>query len=266
MKTQSVTAIKIVGLFFALGAPLYCYAEDIVAKSYDIKNVEEVIVHGGGRLELVQGDSESLRVEADKEIIERVLVDQSGEKLTLKVKSSNDYFNFFHWFDNNKDEVKYILQLKSLSHLGLHGASHATLSNWIGKKLTLKSSGASEAIFSNLNLQDFSVDLSGASNLRWQELSANNANFSLSGAANVDIKAAGQVKFLDVDASGASNFRGKLLKVVEAKVNASGASNIDINVTEFLKADASGASNVHYLGQPKIENSVSGASHVNAVN
>ncbi len=86
MKNQLITTIKIASLLFVIGFTTCSYAEDIVAKSYDIKDVEEVIVHGGGHLELVQGNSESLQVEADREIIERVVVDQSGDKLTLNVK------------------------------------------------------------------------------------------------------------------------------------------------------------------------------------
>jgi len=265
MKTQSMSTIKIISLLLAVCFTARSYAEDIVAKSYDIKNVEEVIVHGGGHLELVQGDSESLRVEADHEVMERVVVDQSGDKLTLNVKKSGNYFNFLHWFNTSKDEVKYILQLKNINHLGLHGASQAKLGNWVGTKLTVKGSGAAEVIFANVTLQDFIVELSGASNSRFQQLNADKASFNLSGAANVDAKATGQLKRLKVDASGASNFRGKLLKVSEADVDASGASNIDLRVTEFLKAGASGASNIRYLGQPKLQNNVSGASHVSSI-
>ena len=265
MKTQSIIATTIISALLAIGVATCSYAEDIVAKSYDIKNVEEVIVHGGGHLELVQGDSESLRVEADREIMERVVVDQSGDKLTLNVKKSGNYFNFFHWFDNNNDEVKYILQLKNMHHLGLHGASQAKLGDWVGTKLNVKGSGAAEVTFANVTLQDFTVELSGASNSRFQQLIADRASFNLSGAANVDAKAAGQLKRLKVDASGASNFRCKLLKVSEADIDASGASNIDLNVTDFLRAGASGASSIRYLGQPKLKNNVSGASHVNAI-
>ena len=241
-------------------------AGDVVAKSYDIKNVSEVIVNGGGRLELIQGDTESLRVEANKDVIDRVVVDLSGEKLTLSIKSSNKGFNFFHWFDNNRDEAIYILQLKKLNYLGVSGASHATLGNWNGKSLEVKASGAAEVTFANLTLDDFFIELTGASNSRVHIFTVAKAKFELSGAANMDVKAASQTKLLNVGASGASNFRGKLLSVAQADVDASGASNIELTATEFLKADASGASNIRYIGQPKLQSNASGASHVNSIN
>ncbi|RYY76884.1 MAG: hypothetical protein EOO52_05165 [Gammaproteobacteria bacterium] len=266
MKKQLVTPINICNVLLTTMLTFHAYAGEIVAKSYDISNVNEVIVHGGGRLEVVQSDSESLRVEADKEVIERVVIDQSGSKLTMSIKNSGSGFNIFHWFGNNQDEAKYVLRLKNLHYLGMYGASHATIGNWVGNELDVKASGASDITFANLKLQAFYVDLSGASNSRVQQLIVDKANFQLSGAANADVKAVSQAKQLKVGASGASNFRGKLLKVAQATVDASGASNIDVDATEFLDAEASGASNIHYLGQPQLKSNASGASHINKIN
>lgn len=265
MKIYSVSIMSKLTAIVMMTVVASVHADDRVAKSYDIKNVSEVIVNGGGRLELVQGDTETLRVEANKDVIERVVVDLSGEKLTLSIKNSSKGFNFFHWFDNNRDEATYILQLKKLTFLGVTGASNATLGNWHGKNLEVKASGAAEVTFANLAFDEFFMELSGASNARVQEFKIAKAKFELSGAANMDIKAAGQAKFLNVGASGASNFRGKLLSVAQADLNASGASNIELTATEFLKADASGASNIHYIGQPKLQSNASGASHVNSI-
>lgn len=266
MKIHSVSIISSVTSIVIMMAVASVQADDLVAKSYDIKNVSEVIVNGGGRLQLVQGDTESLRVEANQDVIDRVVVDLSGEKLTLSIKNSRKGFNFFHWFDNNRDEATYILQLKKLNFLGVTGASHATLGSWRGKSLEVKASGAAEVTFANLAFDDFFIELSGASNARVQEFTVTKAKFELSGAANMDVKVASQTKFLNVGASGASNFRGKLLSVAQADVNASGASNIELKATEFLKADASGASNIRYIGQPKLQSNASGASHVNSIN
>jgi len=242
-------------------------AAERVAKSYDIKNVSEVVVSGGGNIQITQGDTESLRVEAAQDVIDRVSVDLSGDKLSLGVKnSSGKGFSLLNLFSYRNDEVTYILQLKQLNYLGLSGASHATFGNWTGKNIAVNVSGAGGVNFSALKLDDLFVELTGASNANLQSLTAAKVKFELSGAANTEIKSASQTKFLQVGASGASNFRGKLLRVEQADVGASGASNIELHVTEFLKANASGASNVRYSGQPKLQSDSSGASHINAVN
>lgn len=267
MKRSSLFPVSICAAVALLLSVSTAWADDIVAKSYDIKNVSELVVSGGGRVQIVQGATESLRVEATQEVIERVRVDLSGNKLDLSVKrTSGKNFSFFDFFSHKSDEVLYILQLKQLNSVVLSGASRATFSNWEGKNMALNITGAGEVNFSNLKLDDLFIELSGASNAYVQSLTTTKAKFELSGAANTHIKAEGQAKYLQVGASGASNFRGKLLTVVQADVGASGASNIELNVTEFLKANASGASNVRYLGQPKLQSDSSGASHISSMN
>jgi len=267
MKMQSIPLLPAVAFTALLLSVESVYAAEIVAKSYDIKNVSEVVVSGGGKVQIVQGDTESLRVEAAQDVIDRVRVDLSGNKLTLSVRHlSEKGFSFFNLFSHQNDEAHYILQLKQLNYLGLSGASRATLGHWTGKNMAVNVSGAGEVNFANLTLDDLFVELTGASKAYLQSLSATKVKFEMSGAANTEIKAESKTKFLQVEASGASNFHGKLLNIVQADVVASGASNIELHVTEFLKAHASGASNIHYLGQPRLDSDASGASHVGSIN
>ncbi len=267
MKTYSSPSLSIFAATVLLLFVGVAHADEIVARSYDIKNVSELVVTGGGRVQIVQGTRESLRVEATREVIDRVSVDLSGNKLRLSVKrTSGKGFSFFDLFSHNDDDVLYILELKQLSAIGLSGASRATLSNWQAKDMDINVTGAGEITFARLTIDDLFIELSGASNANVQSLNATKAKFELSGAANVHIKADSQTKHLQVGASGASNFRGKTLLVAQADVGASGASNIELHVTEFLKAHASGASNVRYRGQPKLQSDSSGASHISSMN
>ncbi len=241
-------------------------AEDIIAKSYDIKNVTEVIAGGGCRMKITQGESDSLQVEAKQEAMNRVRVDQTGSRLTLSIKSPVSSWNVFKWLDAHNDEVTYILQLKNLNRLELGGACRATLGDWTAKDLAVYASGASNTDFNKLNVDNFFMELSGASNGRFQAVTANKTEFHLSGAANVDVKTSSSAKNVQIEASGASNFRAKLLVATQADVGASGASNIELQVNELLKANASGASNVRYLGQPRLQSDASGASNIKSIN
>lgn len=267
MKTHLLTSISIFTAVALLLSVETIYAEEVVAKSYDIKNVADVMVSGGGHIQITQGETESLRVEAAADVIDRVSVDLSGNKLSLTVKgSSGKGFSFFNFFKYHNDDALYILQLKNVEHLSLSGASQATLSDWAGKNIVVNVTGAGIVNFANLKVDDLFVELSGASKASFQSLAATKTKFELSGAANVDVKAESRTNFLQVGASGASNFHGKLLTVAQADVGASGASNIELHAMEFLKANASGASNIRYLGQPKLQSDASGASHINSMN
>jgi len=258
--------------FLSFGVMAICFATSMVqadnriAKSYEIKDVTEVVAGGGCQMDITQGDSDTLRIEGKPETLERIKVDQTGHKLTLTIKNFNGGFNPLKWFEGHNDEFHYFLQLKNLTQLDLAGACNARISNWTGKNMAVYSSGASRTDFGSLALENFLIEQSGASNSSFQQIAISHLSFNLSGAANAEIKAAGKGNYLKVEASGASNYRGKLLQVNEGELNASGASNIDVNATEKLKAEASGASNIRYLGQPKLDSKTSGASNVNSIN
>jgi hypothetical protein len=241
-------------------------ADNLVARSYDIKDVTEVVAGGGCQMEIIQGNSDSLRIEAKPETLERIKVDQTGHKLTLSIKNFNSGANPFKWFGSHNDEFHYFLQLKDLRRLDLAGGCMARIGTWSGSNMAVYTSGASRTDFNLLTLDTFFIEQSGASNSSFQQIAVNRLSFNLSGAANADVKAPGKGKYLKVEASGASNFRGKPLLVEEAELEASGASNIDVNASEKLSAGASGASNIHYLGQPRLQSKASGASNINAIN
>ncbi|MES2824070.1 MAG: DUF2807 domain-containing protein [Pseudomonadota bacterium] len=236
-------------------------AKAIVAQSYPVSSVLEVNAGGGIEVDIIQGDSESLRVETTPETMKRVKVDLTGHKLTLGLK--NDSFDFFNWFSYSSDHVKFILHIKRLSLLDFSGAVQANVSNFRGETLVLKSSGAAQMYFSDLRVNDLDIESSGAANTEIQTLNSQKINVELSGASNVHLRKSGTAGQFTVEASGASNFHGKSLTVVEADARASGASNIEVRAMETLKANASGASTIDYYGSAKVSSDASGASHIN---
>lgn len=237
------------------------HAEDLVAQAYPVSGVTGVQVGGGAFLEISQGDTESLTVETTPEIMKRVKVDLTDHLLTLSVKHEGKIFN---WFNNNNEKVRFILQVKQLSLMDLSGAVQATMGNYRGEKIVLKSSGASRANFANLQINHLQLDGSGASNIEIQTLTSQKMYIDLSGASNFKVEKSGKTNELKVGASGASNYHGQQLIAAIADVDASGASTIDLRVNETLKAEASGASNINYYGAAKVTSSATGASHVNA--
>lgn len=254
---RSVLIASLCSVFTILPA----LADGLVAQEYSINDVVAVSAGGGGDVEITQGDSETLRVEAAPDVMKRVKVDLTNHKLSLGVKDLNG--NFFHWFDRNNDKVKFILQVKKIDKLEVLGAAQARLGNYHGEKLQVKNSGAAKITFAELSVGDLTIDSSGAANATIQILNSQKVNLELSGASNFEVKKSGAVQHMKLYASGASNYRGKPLFVANAHAEASGASNIDIRVSETLNAVASGASNINYYGSAKVSFEASGASHVN---
>lgn len=250
---------SLLGLCLVLAAPLVL--AETVAKTYPVKNFSEFVSGGNTSIEITQGGTESLLVEADAEVMQRIKVDQTGERVSVWVKSEGGFLN---WFGHGNEPVRVVLRVKSLRYLEVSGGARATVGDLQGDEFRLSVSGAGNVDFAALNVTHLKVDLSGAANARVESLNSQAQKFDLSGASNVDVKAASNTLELWVDASGASNFRAKSLTAKKADLGASGASHVEATVTESLNANASGASSVDYYGNPKATTEATGASHVNA--
>jgi hypothetical protein len=245
-------------LLFSLNA----LAEELLAHTYPIENVREVILSGGGTLELRQGDTETLRAEATKETLERVSVDLSGTRLTLKLKGNRK--SWFDWMGKNRGDVKFIVQVKDLSKLELSGAAYGNIGKLQTTALTLNLHGAARADLGELRVSDLTVDVSGAGRMKVSEIYAQHLRANVSGAAQMEIAGAGSVDEMRLDVSGASKFFGKGVASVNAHASASGASHIELRASESLEAHASGASHINYFGNPRTKHHSSGASRIHS--
>lgn len=240
-------------------------AANRVIKAYEISDIAELVVNGAGNVQITQGETESLEVEAEPEVIERIGVDLTRGKLTLSIKTPKGFLGIFQDLHYNPEMVTYRLQLKDLHRIVLSGATHTNLGEWSTKSLKVYASGASKVTFKKLGADSVWFDLTGASEAHLEQLMATNTNFTLSGASNIDFNGVGKVDKLKVDASGASNFHGKKLEARSAEVELSGASNCEVYATVSLSAETSGASHIQYAGNPKTTFSSSGVSDIKSI-
>ncbi len=234
---------------------------ETVAKTYPVKDFAQFIVGGNTFVEISQDGTEYLRVEADAEVMKRLKVDQSGNRVSVWVKSDS---NFFDWFGSSNDPVRITLHVKQLEYLEISGGAKATLGDLQGEKFHANASGAGNINFAGLNAKFVQMDLSGAANVHINSVNSQEQKFDLSGASKMEIQAASNTQELHVGASGASNFQARRLIAKRAYLGASGASHAEATVTEFLDANASGASRIDYYGKPKVKSDSSGASNVSA--
>ncbi len=179
---------------------------------------------------LSQGNTESLSIEADEDIIDHIKTEVSGNTLKIYVDKRI----------NNIGELNIYLTFKELNYIELSGA------------VDLEGENA-------MNFQDLKLDLSGASELE-MDLKVNKLNTDFSGASELKLK--GTCDKAYIDASGASKINMEDFTVSDLTIDASGASTMKVNASSKLKIDASGASSIRYKGGATIDASTSGASSV----
>lgn len=206
----------------------------VITKDQNVGSFTGVDVGGALEVHVKQDAAQSVKIEADENLIQYIEVYTSGSTLIIHPRQG---FNL----DPSREIIVYV-SAPNYKSIEVSGASKVIGDNAIAGNdgLKLGASGASKIM----------IELSGGS-----------VGGDVSGASEINLK--GQVAKFDFQASGASHINAYDLATDEAIIDVSGASSMEITANKNLKAEASGASHVRYKGNASVNSNTSGASSVN---
>lgn len=192
-------------------------------------------VHVSGSIDVyVRQDSiTSVKVEADENLLEYVIVENDGGTLEIHQKQG--------------------INLKPSRSIKVYVSGNAFRH--------FKASGACDIFGENKITSDekISIDLSGASDIK-MELKAPGVDAELSGAGTITLR--GETKDFTVDGSGSTDIKCYELLAENVNVKLSGAGDAQVFASVKLDVKVSGAADIKYKGNPVISQQVSGAGGV----
>lgn len=197
----------------------------------------KVAVGYGIDVVLTQGNGHGVEVTAPSDVIDKVITEVSGGKLTIKMEKNRSW----SWKSKN-DDISVAITMTTLDAITASGGSDVEArGKFQGDHLDIESSGGSD------------IEL---------EVQYNSLTCNSSGGSDLTLE--GQAKDVRVTASGGSDVEAKQLEVTEScDITASGGSDAYITVNGDLDATASGASDVYVFGDPRsVRQNSSGASDV----
>ncbi len=194
---------------------------NIMTQGFDLTDFDKVDVSHAFTVNISQGDTFSVVVSIDDNLVEYLRVEKSGSTLKIGVAPDRDY-----------------------------ASTHATAEVTMPELTGLEMSGGSQGTITGFtSTKPLAVDLSGASSLGG-DIEAGDARFEVSGGSDLTLTGSGQD--LTVEAAGASEVGLADFPVADANVLARGGSRLTVNASGTLNVDASGASHVYYLGSPTL--------------
>lgn len=234
--------LKSLGLIILLTAVAAIMPENTFASKYisgsgnvkketrQVSSFDALDISSAFEIYLTQGNEESLVLEADDNILDKIITEVRGGTLKIYVKENIRHVK----------TMKLYIGFKMLEKIDLSGACD------------IKGEGTYK--FNNIEF-----DASGASEIS-MEFTADKVYLDMSGASEINF--VGSANSMIVDVSGATDIYAQDFEVKVCSIDASGASTIKVFATEELNVDASGASTVRYKGQPSVSVDVSGASTI----
>ena len=203
---------------------------NVIKEDRTISGFTSLEVSGAFHVYLYQGKTESLTLEADKNLMEVIVTEVKGDKLKIYTKENIQ----------RATELNVYLTFEELEMIDISGAVSIQGEGMLEfDELYLDGSGASE-ITMEMNVASLNADFSGAS----------------------EIELSGNAKTASFDFSGASEIDALEFKIMNCELDVSGASDARVHVLENFEVNVSGAASVKYKGTPHVSKDVSGAGSI----
>ena len=196
---------------------------NVITQEVAITDFDKLDVSDGFQVDVRQGDTYSVVIRIDENLVEDLQVVKEGSVLKIGLESGGVY-------NIQTATLEADITMAELTGLDLKDGSRVTMNGFRSEK------GLSANLFSGSHLQG--------------DVEAGDAKFNLSGGSHVTLS--GSAGDLTIDVDGGSHAKLADLAVVDAKVSANGGSDATVNPSGILDAVAMGGSHVTYLGSPTL--------------
>lgn len=210
---------------------------NVIEETREISNVTGVELATLGNLVIEVGDTESLRIEAEDNLMEYFESEVRGGKLRIRTKEGVRL--------NATRPVNYYLTVFSLD------------------TIVITSSGDIQA--PDLEAEQFSITISSSGDLQMGNLNANNLDVTISSSGDLDI-AGGQVQRQNVSISSSGSYTAPDLESAMADVRLSSSGSATIWVQDNLRVNLSSSGDVRYRGNPTVDATMTSSGEVIQVN
>jgi len=193
-----------------------------------LSGFSSVEVAGSFDVFITQGSTESVKVTAPSDVMDRIITEVEGGILKIHTKKGSNWNDMF-----GHKKIAVYVSAKILNGIALAGSGDVKFDQGVhANSFKLKLSG--------------SGDLSGKLDVKTLET-------SLSGSG--DIKISGRADDSSVSIVGSGDFSGKDLVTNSTSIRVAGSGDAKVNVNQKLDASVVGSGDIYYTGSVKTINS-----------
>jgi hypothetical protein len=230
---QVFYALIVITLLWVAGAQ----AAEVETQVRNTGYFNQLHFDGAYTIFLSQGDSCSVRIEAEPKVLAKVNTEVKNN--TLKVDTKNG--GWFCHRGHSREDIKVHITVKDLKSIEIDGSADLT--------------GKGKIICDTLEL---SISGSGDINL---ETEAKTLETSIAGSG--DMVLSGKTQVYKADIAGSGDIKAFNLIADKCEVSIAGSGDCQVNAVQELEVSIAGSGEVSYKGNPaKVKNSVTGSGEV----
>ena len=213
------------------------WAGDRVTEKRAVSDFDSVHLTGSGKLTIVQGNNESLVIEADKKVLPYLKTEVKNGSLRLGFEKKFWYKPFKH-----HGPIIYRLELKNIDDLYV--------------------SGSGDVVSKAIKSDDLELHISGSGTIEINNLKTNELEVHISGSGGCYLR--GSAPEQSVHISGSGDYEAGKLESQDVTVTVSGSGDAIVWAEENLDIRVSGSGDVGYYGRPRISQRTSGSGDVHS--
>lgn len=210
---------------------------NLATDSREVSGFNEIRLDGAGRLIITQGDSESLEIEAEDNII---------EELTSEVRDQILVLGF-----QDQPWRKTVIPTRGITYT-------LTVTDLTG----ITFNGAGDLEMESLDTSSLDLIINGAGQINLNELLADSLTVQISGTGTIDV--GGQVSSQSVTIDGAGNYQAGDLQTDATEININGLGSGTVWAIDTLDINIDGGGTLNYYGSPSVTQEINGLGDINS--
>jgi hypothetical protein len=208
---------------------------DVITEERDVAGFDRVRVTGSGIAEITQGESESLIIEAEDNIMPFIESRVDNGVLILGQKASTNI--------RPLKPIKYTVTMMDISGLEI--------------------TGSGEINSERIDTSTITLAISGSGGINIVELDGDSVDATITGSG--DARISGDIADQVLEISGSGEYQADDLRSGTAVVTIGGSGNASVWVDTTLEITITGSGDVRYYGDPILTQSVTGSGSVQKI-
>ena len=200
--------------------------------------IVNIDMNGPVDLKLVQGNTPSLTVRAEKRLLPQLTTEQDGNTLHVGLKGYNIH---------TRQPLQVEVTLPGLQQLNLQGSGDANVKGFSGEQLQLSLRGSGDAVFVG-QYKRINASILGSGDLQLNGGNSDQVELSLSGSGGMAIT--GQSKALTAKIMGSGDIDASKLPSDTVKLDLFGSGDASLNAKQSVTVNLRGSGDIHVDGKP----------------
>ena len=247
---------------------------NVVEETRPISGVRGVDLATIGNVIVQIGEKESLRIEAEDNLMKFFETEMRGD--TLKITTNPPTVNI-----NPTKPVYFFLTVKEFERamisgsgdiqvpdiesgkfdVSIGGSGDISMGDLEADRLEIDIGGSGDVTAGRVNVPSFQVNINGSGDITLRDFQAEVLSLNVNGSGNLRIDN-GKVSEQDIDINGSGNFQAENLASKVTDIRIGGSGDITVWVIDALDVRIMGSGNVRYYGRPTVSSSGNGSGDI----